>query len=84
MRILNITVPVSIPDDMDADEAVGILNKMIDIGYADACESARDPDLDKECIDEAVRAKSVSIDQPFCYDDDLEDCFGDESLGGAE
>lgn len=49
MRTVTIKVKVgNVPDVVADDEVAGYVNTMLDIGYADACDTADDEDTDPE------------------------------------
>lgn len=48
-RTVTVTVEVgNVPDVVADDEVAGYVNTMLEIGYADACDTADDPNTDPE------------------------------------
>ena len=61
MKITRILVPVQHPDDVAPDEVAAAINQLLDVCFADAQDTAADPDIDNP---DAERAASLIIGQP--------------------
>ena len=61
METTRIIVPVQHADDIAADEVAAAINQLLDVGFADAQDTAKDPDIDNP---DAERAAALDIGQP--------------------
>ncbi len=61
MKEARVTIPVKYPDDVELSDVAHAINQMLDIGFADACET-QGSELANE--DSAVAA-SLDIGQPM-------------------
>jgi hypothetical protein len=68
VRTVKLLVKVKAPDTMGNDEVAGYINQMINIGYADACESAEDIDLPHDVRQVAKDGTSLEIKPPTVID----------------
>ncbi len=61
MRQVRVTIDINVPSYIGDDEVAGYINKMLEIGYSDAADTAEDDDLDNE---EARAVLAMEIGQP--------------------
>lgn len=62
MRTVTIKVKVgNVPDVVSDDEVAGYINTMLDVGYADACDTADDPDTDPEARTDLATVIAMDI-----------------------
>ena len=61
MKTTRIIVPVQHLDDIAADEVAAAINQLLDAGFADAQDTANDPDSDNP---DAQRAAALNIGPP--------------------
>jgi hypothetical protein len=64
VRTVKLLVKVKAPDNIGDEDVAGYVNKMIDIGYADACESAEDTDLPHDVRQVARDGATLEIEPP--------------------
>jgi hypothetical protein len=63
MKTVIVQVSVECPDDTDPSDVAGAINKMLDIGYADACDT-QGSDLANE---DSELAANLTIGQPEAW-----------------
>lgn len=68
MKTYLVTVPVTVPDEIDGIDLCNTINTLINIGLADAADTAGDDSLDG--CEEAKEVLLLKIKEPFMYDDD--------------
>lgn len=61
MRKFKVTIEVKAPNSVQPDEVAGAINKIIDVGFADAQETNDDKELANE---DSQLASSLDIGQP--------------------
>lgn len=62
--VYHVLVPVTAPREISADSVLSAIDKMLEIGTADAAETAEDDDLDEDCREEARLVGQLDIGSP--------------------
>jgi hypothetical protein len=64
MKTTTVTIQVTHPDKVRPDEILAAIEKMLDVGYADAKDTADDLELGPTAIAEAQRVLRLDIGRP--------------------